>query len=201
MTDASIKLNKSLKSTAILLILFLLSPIIVIVVGIIFFNSNFSTYHFNLYYLLLSTVCSLPIYFLYLKRNSYKNFNDFILFISASLTAVSYVTGGEWLLLAKLPSLEIQLQHPNIFFFTLIKLNIIIICTIAKTIITFHEWVKLSRNEKTTSLKDSLKQAKIYVSDRLKKLKSLPDTTNIDDKKHNEHSYNNEVHKKDRRSK
>ncbi|EAW2474787.1 hypothetical protein FBD63_26335, partial [Salmonella enterica subsp. enterica] len=107
----------------------------------------------------------------------------------------------EWLLLSKLPNLEIQLQYPNIFFFTLIKLNTIIICTIAKTIITFHEWVKLSRNEKTTSLKDSFKQAKIYVLDRLKKLKSLTDTTNIDDKKHNEHSDNNEVHKKDRRSK
>lgn len=32
--------------------------------------------------------------------------------------------------------------------------------------------------------------------DRLKKLKPLPDTTSIDDKKHNEHSDNNEVHKK-----
>ncbi|ENV3957278.1 hypothetical protein ACR2RY_002795 [Salmonella enterica] len=123
------------------------------------------------------------------------------MFISASLTAVSYVTGGEWLLLSKLPSLEIQMQHPNMFLFTLIKINIIIICTVAKTIITFHEWVKLSRNEKTTSLKDSYKQAKNYMLDHLKKLKFLPDTTNIDDKKHNKHSDNNKVHKKDRRSK
>lgn len=53
---------------------------------------------------------------------------------------------------------------------------------------------------KTTSFKDSFEQTINYVLDRLKKLKSLPNTTNIDDKKHNEHSDNNEVHKKDRRS-
>lgn len=67
MTDTLTKQNPLLKSIAAFFVVFGVLPVLVIAAGLIFFNSNFSMYHFNLYYLLLSIVCSTPIYPINLK--------------------------------------------------------------------------------------------------------------------------------------
>lgn len=101
MTDTLTKQNPLLKSIAAFFVVFGVLPVLVIAAGLIFFNSNFSMCHFNLYYLILSIVCSTPIYLLYRKRKSDKIFNDGVLFLFASITAVSYVTEDEFILNVK----------------------------------------------------------------------------------------------------
>lgn len=64
MTDTLTRQNPLLKSIAAFFVVFGVLPVLVITFGLVFLNSNFSMYHFNTYYLILSIVCSTPIYFL-----------------------------------------------------------------------------------------------------------------------------------------
>lgn len=199
MTDTLTKQNPLLKSIAAFFVVFGVLPVLVIAVGLVFFNSNFSMYHFNLYYLLLSIVCSTPIYLLYRKRKSYKIFNDGVLFLFASITAVSYVTEDEFMLLSRLPSIELQMQYPYLFPLVLFKLNVIIACSFAKTIITFHEWKEVCKSETTPSFKDSVSNAMDKMPTFIKKSKFFQTIANIYNKKDEKQRNDNHIHRKDKR--
>lgn len=96
----------------------------------------------------------------YTEKNSYKHLNDFILFTFAAITAASYMAVGDLILFSTLPSFQLQSEHPTIFLLVLFKLNLIVICTITKSIISIHEWIKTSKSETTISFKDSIENAK-----------------------------------------
>ncbi|EGA9632271.1 hypothetical protein H6H58_002158 [Salmonella enterica] len=199
MTDTLTRQNPLLKSIAAFFVIFGVLPVLVITFGLVFLNSNFSMYHFNTYYLILSIVCSTPIYFLYRKRKSYKIFNDGVLFLFASITAVLYVTEDELLLLSRLPSIELQMQYPYLFPLVLFKLNVIIACSFAKTIITFHEWKEVCKSEITTSFRDSVSNAMDKIPTFIKKSKFFQTITNMNNKKNEKKRNDNHIHRKDKR--
>lgn len=62
MTDILTRQNPLLKSIAAFFVIFGVSPVLVIAIGLVFFNSNFSMHHFNVYYLNQSFSKQSPIY-------------------------------------------------------------------------------------------------------------------------------------------
>lgn len=194
MTDSSTKPSPFLKSIAALIIVFLSLPVVIVIIGVIFFSSNLSTYHFGLHYFMFSVLCSIPIYLLYRKRNSYKNLNDTLLFFFASITAISYITEDELALFAKLPSADLQAEHPVIFFIVLIKLILMVNCSIAKTIISFHEWIKASNSEVTTSFNESWENTKKNIQSFFRKLFSIPKISKMNDCHNNQHRNEKHIH-------
>ncbi|EJS1737665.1 hypothetical protein NW666_003805 [Escherichia albertii] len=91
------------------------------------------------------------------------------------------------------------MQYPYLFPLVLFKLNVIIACSFAKTIITFHEWKDVCKSEITTSFRDSVSNTMDKMPAFIKKSKLFQTITNIYDKKDKKQRDNDHIHRKDKR--
>lgn len=91
------------------------------------------------------------------------------------------------------------MQYPYLFPLVLFKLNVIIACSFAKTIITFYEWKEVCKSETTTSFRDSVSNAMDKMPTFIKKSKFFQTITNMNNKKNEKKRNDNHIHRKDKR--
>ncbi|MBN3055172.1 hypothetical protein [Pectobacterium brasiliense] len=147
-------MNKTFIKSA---IIFILAPIVLILISLVIFPSNFSEYHFNTHYIFVSLLASIFILGLYFERKSYKYLNDFLLGIATVITALSYII-DDFKTFIVFPSLELHEKSNFLFWLVMFKMVLFVDCALAKIFITFAEWIDSRRNEKVTPFLENIEK-------------------------------------------